>query len=367
MRIAFSFFYEDEDACFIPENFQQISKAHLEHTFIFISNKNPSKFIFSKNVIPVFIDFETKKLLRLMFSLNLRIPAILKKYKVDIFIAEKLCSLGTKVPQILINPDLGYIQQPSFFSKNEKLFYKIFIPKFLNKSASIITFSQFAKAEIIHEYKTVSQKIEVIHVALIKNYEPVNWKEREATKEKFADGNEYFLYCGTISEEYNLVNLLKAFSIFKKRQRSNMQLILVGKAGKNYEKFLKSLSLFKFKKEVNVLTNIESEKIIKISSSAYAIINPSVFESNSNGIINSLHLNVPVLISSKGGLQEICGEASIKFDETNPTDIAEKMMMIFKDEQLRKQLIEKGNIQLKKIKPEKSLFAVIEKVAQGKG
>lgn len=367
MRVAFSFFndVEDEDADFIFENFCEISKAHLEHTFIFITNKNSSKFIFSENVIPVSIDFKLNGFIRRLILMNLKIPPILKKYKADIFVAEKFCSLVTKVPQILVNPDLSFIQQPSFFNKNQKIFYKIFTPKFINKAASIIVFSKFAKTEIIHQYQTEAKKIEVIYDAIIKNHEPVNWERREAIKEKYADGNEYFLYAGIIGEENNLIDLLKAFSLFKKRQRSSMQLIFAGKAGKNYEKFIKSLNLFKFKKEIKVIENLSSEKKAEISSAAYAMINPSIFESNANAEVNSIKLDVPVLISSKGVLQEICGEASINFDGTNPADIAEKMMLIFKDEQLRKQLIEKGNGLLKKINAEKSLFAVIENIGVG--
>ena len=41
----------------------------------------------------------------------------------------------------------------------------------------------------------------------------------------------------------------------------------------------------------------------------------------------------------------------------NPKDIAEKMMLIFKDEKLRKELIEKGNVQVQKYNWEKSAFA----------
>ena len=72
-------------------------------------------------------------------------------------------------------------------------------------------------------------------------------------KGKYADGNEYFIYTGEIGSNKNLLNLLKAFSAFKKRQKSNMQLLIAGKPGWKYEEFLENLRLFRFKEEVKLL------------------------------------------------------------------------------------------------------------------
>ena len=61
MRIAFSFLTNndsDENGNFIFETFDRITKSHLEHTFISIFDKSyQGSFIFSKNVIPVVINY----------------------------------------------------------------------------------------------------------------------------------------------------------------------------------------------------------------------------------------------------------------------------------------------------------------------
>jgi glycosyltransferase involved in cell wall biosynthesis len=51
---------------------------------------------------------------------------------------------------------------------------------------------------------------------------------------------------------------------------------------------------------------------------------------------------VPVLTSQNTSMQEVAGEAGLYFDANNYVDIAEKMMLIYKDESLRNRLIEKG-------------------------
>jgi len=48
------------------------------------------------------------------------------------------------------------------------------------------------------------------------------------------------------------------------------------------------------------------------------------------------------LTSEKTSMQEVAGEAGLYFNPNDHANIADKMMLIYKDENLRKQLIEKG-------------------------
>jgi hypothetical protein len=53
-------------------------------------------------------------------------------------------------------------------------------------------------------------------------------EEREKLKEVIAGGGEYFFADVTGARKSKVMNLLRAFSLFKKRQRSNMKLVLAG-------------------------------------------------------------------------------------------------------------------------------------------
>jgi len=369
MIIAFSFLNHSElnkNENFIFETFNQLSKSHSQHTFIFISSSAyQNSIVFFENVISVKIDFEAKRRRKWMILYNIKIGKVLKKYKPDVFISENICSLYSKVPQILIFPNTDFVHQPDSVKKKYDFFYKKFTRRFFNKAKSIVVFSEFTKAGICKEYKIDPGKIEVIYIGLTKNTEPINEEEREEVKEKYAEGNEFFLYRGIISMEKNLINLLKAFSAFKKRQRSSMQLIFAGTPGKYFDEFTKSLSLYKFKKEIKVLAEEPTEKLAEISSAAYAMITPSAAETNGNFILNSMNANVAVLLPSAGGLKELAADAAIYFDAANFSDMADKMMLIFKDEDARNEVIKKGNERVKKFNwgnSSSALWSVIEKV-----
>lgn len=345
--------------------FFRLASSYSKHTFIFIFNKpyDPT-FKFPANVIPVVIGPEDSSPIKWRIWYNIKIPSVLKKQKADIFISENFCSVKNKIPQILISPDLTYTYQPSFVNKKHLHFYQKYIPRFLNAANKIIVHSIFFKKNLIKKYKINDEKIQVIYHEVNKDFKPLNFEERKSTKEKYADGNEYFIYRGIISPLENLMNLLKAFSFFKKRQKSKMQLIITGNAGIQYEEFIKSLGLYKFNNEVKVLTNLSDKETQKIVASAYAMISVRLYDMSSVSSLESMKCDVPVIAAASGIFQEICGDAALYVNPENIKDIAEKMMILFKDEKMRKEFIEKGRIEVNQFynKGNPKLIEVIESV-----
>lgn len=346
------------------ETFIQIAKLHPQQTFLFFFDKENNYKDFPENVNPVIIQPPATISLNWRIWYNLKLPSALKKNKADVFISEMFISLKTKIPQLLIAPDLTYIHYPSFIDKNHISFYKKKTPKFLEKANEIIVNSFFFKKEITERFKIIKEKIHVIYPVTKRNSTPATFEEKELMKEKYADGNEYFIYKGIISPEQNLVNLLKAFSFFKKRQRSKMQLIITGEAGAKYEEFVRSLESYRFKKDVKVLLGMpETEKIL---ASAYAMVYVPFYETKGDEVIEAMQSEVPLIVSDTQFLKEYCADAALYVKPDNINDIAEKMMLLFKDEQKRKEFIEKEILQIKQFKAKENaglLLEIIEKIA----
>lgn len=341
--------------------FLNLAKLHPEYTFLFVSDKENNPADFLENIIPVVITPSPTTPLKWRIWYNLKLPVALKKNKADIFVSEKFVSLKTKVPQILMQPDLTFIHQPSLIDKKRLPFYKKNTLKLLERANAIIVNSLFLKNEIVNRYKISEEKIHILYPAL-KNTAPAEYGEKELMKEKYAGGNEYFIYKGTIGAEKNLVNLLKGFSFFKKRQRSKMQLLMTGVPGEKYEEFVRSLQSYKFKNDVKVLIDLPEPEKDKILACAYAMIYIPLYENEGNEMIEAMQSAIPLIVSDIQFLKEYCADAALYVKPDNLKDIAEKMMLLFKDEQKRKELIEKGTRQLNEFKNKNAgekLFEII--------
>lgn len=330
---------------FLPEMLQRLAELHPEHTFLLISDKEIDT-ISAKNVIPLLIEFDNKSPVKWLLRYHLRLRKILKKYKADILITDQFCSLITKVPQVLISPDLQFLQQKSHSGRKNTRFYKRFTPRFLNRAKIIVALSKVEKLAIINHFKIAASKIEVITEGVEEKIKLINAEERESIKEKYAGGNEFFIYAGTLSLQQNLKILLKAFSAFKKRQRSGMQLLFVGDAGYQFKNFEESLELYKFKKEIKLLNGLSDGDKIKIVASAYAMVYPVENETSAYSLLRAMKCEVPVLAASAGAVPEFCGDAALLFQPEDAKDIAEKMMEIYRVESLRKDLINKGRVRV---------------------
>jgi glycosyltransferase involved in cell wall biosynthesis len=212
----------------------------------------------------------------------------------------------------------------------------------LNKATSIATVSEFSKQDIINQYKTDAAKINVVFNGVKEIFQPENDEDKAATKNNYTDGKEYFIYAGAIHPRKNLMNLLKAFSVFKKRQQTNMKLVLAGRLAWKYESFEKDLKSYKYRSDVVMTGYVEDKELVKLIGAAYGMVYPSLFEGFGVPLLEAMQCDVPVITSAGSAMQEIAKEAALYVDAMSHNDIADKMMLLYKDENLRKELVLKG-------------------------
>ncbi|MBK6382807.1 MAG: glycosyltransferase family 4 protein [Chitinophagaceae bacterium] len=352
---------------FIYETFRRITEQHPEHEFIFIFDRPYDKrFLFSNNIKTVVTGPAARHPLLWKLWYDIKVPVILKRYKVDVFVScDGFCSLGTKVPQCLVVHDLAFLHYPSTIKKSHLLFYKRYTPKFLGKAISIATVSEFSKKDIIAQYGTDAKKINVVYNGVKEIFNPINNEAKATIKNKYTDGKEYFIYAGSIHPRKNLITLLKAFSVFKKRQQTNMKLVLAGRLAWQYESFEKDLKSYKYRNDVVLTGYVEDAVLADIIGAAYAQVYPSLFEGFGVPVLEAMRCDVPVITSADSAMQEIAKDAALYADANSHTDIANKMMLLYKDENLRKELILKGRQIVKQYSWDKTatlLWQSIEKV-----
>jgi glycosyltransferase involved in cell wall biosynthesis len=228
-------------------------------------------------------------------------------------------------------------------------FFKKNMHAFLHKADTIVTASDFLTKEIVQQYSIDGAKISTFHLTAGDLYQPVGWKEKEAIREKYAEGKEYFLFSGEIHPRNNLVNLLKAFSFFKKRQKSNMQLIITAKTVSPNDPFIENFKTYKYRKEVHLLMDLPEKDLAKITAAAYAFVYPSIHAGMAIFPLQALQCEVPVIAGNTGALREIAGDGAVLYaDPSNFEDIADKMMLVFKDETKRTELINRARLRIQK-------------------
>ena len=328
---------------FLLRTFTAIASENPPHQFYFISENEFDVTVALSNVQYVEIKQQSSSPLLWKLWYNYKLPSLLRKIKADVLIsADGICSLRTKLPQCLLVNDLEFISHPEWYNKKYVGFAKSTTAASLAKVKSVITFSEYLKNAVITKYKTDNDKIEVIAPGTDKNFQPLHWNKRETIKKKYAEGNEYFLFCGAIHERNNLTNLLKAFSLFKKRQKSSMQLLLITDFIPEKNAFVESLRLYKYRNDVKLLSITDEKETGSIVSSAWCCINLSPLYSDINFLLSALQCEVPVIAGNNKQAKELLEDAAFYANPAVVDAIAEQMMLVYKDENKRNEMIEAG-------------------------
>ncbi|MCC7400977.1 MAG: glycosyltransferase family 4 protein [Chitinophagaceae bacterium] len=330
---------------FIEEIFRRIVRDHPEHEFIFIFDRPyDKKFVFAGNVTPVVAGPAARHPLLWKLWYDVKIPSVLRKYKADVFVScDGFCSLNTGIPQCLVLHDLAFLHYPTFNKKSHVIYYNRYTLKYLRKAASIATVSEFSKKDILAHYGDIpASAIDLVYNGVNEDFRPVDDDTKKRIKDKYTEGKEFFIYVGSVHPRKNPENLLKAFSVFKKRQQSGMKLLLTGRLAWKFDSFMEKLKTYKYRDDIVMTGYLENPELCHVLGSAYAMVYPSLFEGFGLPVPEAMRCEVPVITSANSSMQEIAGAAALYCDPSDFNDIADKMMLLYKDENLRRKLIRQG-------------------------
>jgi len=285
-------------------------------------------------------------------------PKILNKYNLDLvhFPHFNVPFLYRRKFVVTIH-DLILLQFPTvrgttlnpIFYKIKFWAYRFIIWSAIKRAKKVITVSNFTKKELLKYYKN-----DLSEEKIIVTYEAgSDWEENEKNissndleiLKKYGILKPYLLYVGNAYPHKNLERLILAFSRIDLAQK--YQLVLVGKIDYFYEK-LKKLARNKNIENVVFLGYITDEILSLIYRKSEAYVFASLYEGFGIPPLEAMSKNVPVISSNHPCMKEILEESAYFFDGKNEESIAEAMKKVLEDEEIRKDLIEKGLQQIKK-------------------
>jgi len=215
----------------------------------------------------------------------------------------------------------------------------------LQRAAVILCFADRDRTWLAGNRPGVEEKILVLPPGLEEDAGvkgPLTAAEKEEIKRKYVRGKEYFLADLAGAGEEDVMYLLKAFSLFKKRQQSNMQLILTGTTNGSTGMVRQRLKTYKYREDVHWQEDWPTAEAGQLSRAAYAAL--LLFDVHTLGapLLNAWTAAVPVITMDGSLLQEIAGDAALLAGAGDPASLAAQLMRIYKDENGRMDLIRKG-------------------------
>jgi len=160
--------------------------------------------------------------------------------------------------------------------------------------------------------------------------------------------DEIILYPATIIPRKNQLEFLKALSVIKDNLK-DFKVVFTGGGEKAYVEKVRD---FARKENLNVefAGKVPYEKMLDLYSRASIVALVSFQETTPMAIAEAMTTGTPVLASNVGGIPYMFenGKSGLLVDPNNPRDIAEKLLILIEDENLRKKLGENAKREAEK-------------------
>jgi len=285
-------------------------------------------------------------------------------FPIDNFVGENdlvLTSDWTESPskskKITVIHDLVFLKFPETLNNKIIAVQKRRLAWVKKESALIITDSFATKNDVIELLKIPEDKIKVIYPAV----EIINPADTEIKKtlKKYQIKKPFILTVGKIEPRKNLKRLINAF---KKTKLNDAHLIIVGPKGWNSSNFQLPTSNFQ---NIKFLGFIPDKDLYSLYSSALFFIYPSIYEGFGYPVVEAMKIGCPVATSNTSSLKEIAENVALLFNPYDEGSIAESIIKLYQNINLRKKLRQRGVKKAEQFSVEKyahNLIRTFEKV-----
>ncbi|MBI5022030.1 MAG: glycosyltransferase family 4 protein [Ignavibacteriales bacterium] len=239
--------------------------------------------------------------------------------------------------------DLASRVEGDFMSEDFLALTRNKIEKSTDKADVIVTVSKTIKHQLEEYYPRIRGKIRVVYHGIGDEIQRTNQKDLEFEKlGKYGITTPYFLFVGNLETRKNIITLLKAFQSFIQKEKTNHQLVLVGKPGWGYERIMKHVNESACRDRIRFVGWICSADISTLYSNADLFVYPSWYEGFGFPLLEAMKCGVPVIASDIPTHREIAGNAAIFVPPSDAESFAQKFSLLLSDGQLRTGLVQSG-------------------------
>ncbi|MDD4627927.1 MAG: glycosyltransferase family 1 protein [Candidatus Peribacteraceae bacterium] len=205
----------------------------------------------------------------------------------------------------------------------------------LRKAAHICTISEATKRDLLSRYPFLkADAVSVLYAGPFVSLPPPN----------SPDGRT-ILTIGTLCPRKNQLRLIRAFARLPDDLRTATKLVLAGGRGWHDDEIVRLASVTR---GVEWRGYVADDEYASLLAACTIFAFPSLYEGFGMPVLDALQRGIPVLVSSRGSLPEVAGDAALFVDPEDETSIAKGLETLLRDEALRSCLGAEGRVQARK-------------------
>ncbi|NJR23786.1 MAG: glycosyltransferase [Richelia sp. CSU_2_1] len=217
----------------------------------------------------------------------------------------------------------------------------------------ILCISEATKNDLLNYVKLDPAKVFVTYLAanpaLFYRCEDASAIELVRKKYRIPEA-PYILGVSTLEPRKNIEHVIRCFAkVVQQQGIKDLNLVLVGAKGWEYEKIYREIVNFGLSKERIIITGyVADEDLAPLYSGAMVFVYPSLYEGFGLPPLEAMQCGTPVITSNNSSLPEVVGDAGIMLDPKDADGLCHSILKMYNSPSWRQEMSLKSLAQAKK-------------------
>jgi glycosyltransferase involved in cell wall biosynthesis len=247
-------------------------------------------------------------------------------------------------PSVVTIHDCIHLMFPQYLPNRAALSYaRASISLAARRATRVITVSESSKRDILRFVRTSPDKIDVIYNAYDERFGEEPLEEAVVrVRERYQLQGEFVLYAGNVKPHKNVERLIDAFHVVRQRGLDHLKLVVIGDEVSQYASLRRAVHRCNLHRYVRFLGYMPEDTLAIMYRLAGVFVFPSLYEGFGLPPLEAMASGTPVVVSNVSSLPEVTGDAAVLVHPLDASDIADGIVRVLTNDELRRELRRKG-------------------------
>lgn len=301
-----------------------------------------------------------RPLVRILWE-QLVLPVACRRSRIDVLHAPAyVVPLLETSRSVVTFHDLSFFRLPGAFNRSNRSYLQQFSRLSARRADRFIAVSESTRQDLIKLLAVRPDQVDVVYNGVDQRFQPVvdsavvdEFRRTQGLPDRF------ILYLGTLEPRKNVTTLVRAYATARERGITE-PLILAGGKGWGGSPEAELIERLGLEAHVGSVGFVSMEDQVLWYNAATLFAYPSLYEGFGFPVLEAMACGTPVVAGNRSSLPEVVGDAGLLVNPSDPDDLAEAMVKVLRDDQVRLDLARRGRERAHRFSWEAAARATVE-------
>lgn len=247
------------------------------------------------------------------------------------------------LPFVSVVHDLTAVTHPEWHALRTLVGFAPLWDRTAEEAARFVCVSETTARELERAHPETNGRVRVVHNGVDPDFAPApDGPAVATTRQRYAGGNRYILYLGTLEPRKNVETLVAACDLLWSRGAQTPDLVLAGGSGWKTSALFDRIARSPFREKIHLAGFADRVAARELYQAADVFVYPSLEEGFGLPVLEAMACGIPVVASTAEALREVAGGAALFAQPRDSARFAREIERVLEDPATRFRLAVAG-------------------------